>query len=162
MEKVITLKQAENIIKKLRNEAKTIVLAGGCFDILHLGHIKFLTAAEKAGDVLIVALESDENVKRLKGNGRPINSQKDRAEVLSAISAVDYVLLLPPMENDLGYFNLVNMLRPEIIAVTAGDPHLTKKQGQVKLYGGQVKLVTPLLTTSSTTRLAKILQHEGI
>lgn len=157
MKKIITLNRAQNLIKQLKQKAKTIVLAGGCFDLLHLGHLKFLEAAKKQGDTLIIALESDENVKRLKGVGRPINSQKDRAKLLAALDFVDYVLLLPKMPTHQDYFNLVKYLKPDVIAVTDGDPKLKLKRQQAKLVGGKVKTVIKLIKTISTRQLVKIL-----
>lgn len=156
MGKIITLKQAEEIIKRLKNGAKTVVLAGGCFDILHLGHLRFLEKAKKEGDILLVALEHDETIKRLKGKDRPINPQKDRARILSALKVVDYVVLLPPMESHADYFSLVKNLKPDVIAVTSGDPHLEQKKKQARVVGGEVRVVTPLFKTPSTTKLLKL------
>lgn len=157
MKKIITLGQVEKLIKKVRTARKTIVLAGGCFDILHIGHLKFLEAAKKEGDILIVALESDENVKRLKGRGRPINPQKDRASLLAALEVVDYILLLPEMKTHQDYFNLIKYLKPDILAVTQGDPRLAFKKKQMKAVGGKVKVVIKPIKDLSSGRLAKIL-----
>ncbi|MCX6792059.1 MAG: adenylyltransferase/cytidyltransferase family protein [Candidatus Gottesmanbacteria bacterium] len=95
---------------------KKIVLVGGCFDLLHYGHINFLKQAKSRGDWLVVALESDENVKRMKGNARPIHIQAQRKEMLEALSFIDEVISLPPMHNDRDYFELVRKIRPAIIA----------------------------------------------
>lgn len=157
MKKILDLEQAQPLAKNLRKEGKTTVLTGGCFDILHLGHIKFLTAAKKQGEVLMVALESDENVKKLKGAGRPINTQKVRAEILSALEMVNYVILLPLMDGHADYFSLVQNLKPAVIAVTAGDPHLKQKQKQAQIIGAVLKVVTTHLESTSTSRLVKIL-----
>src|SRR3989344_2564471 len=94
------------------------VLVGGCFDLLHYGHIVFLNEAKKHGDSLVVALESDENVRRLKGEHRPIHTQKERKTMLEALSAVDEVIPLPPMTTDREYADLVTRLRPHVIVVT--------------------------------------------
>lgn len=162
MEKIITLKQASKIVEKLANKGKTKVLVGGCFDILHLGHLRFLKKAKNQGDVLFVALESDQNVQKLKGKDRPINSQKERAKVLAELCPVDYVILLSPLQDDQDYFSLVEKIQPQIIAVTAKDLQIKNKKKQAQKVGAKVKVVTPLLTTNSTTRLAKILEKEGI
>ncbi|TSC54063.1 MAG: glycerol-3-phosphate cytidyltransferase TagD [Microgenomates group bacterium LiPW_16] len=153
MKKIITLEQSQDIIKRFKNEAKTIVLAGGCFDILHLGHLKFLEAGKSQGDILIVALESDENVKRLKGQGRPINQQILRAENLNRTGLVDYVLLLPDMRSDTDYLRLVKALSPDVIAVTAGDPQFKNKQKGAKIVGAQVKIVIHHLSGFSTSQI---------
>lgn len=153
MKKIITLEQSQDIIKRFKNEAKTIVLAGGCFDILHLGHLKFLEAAKSQGDILIVALESDENVKRLKGQRRPINQQILRAENLNRTGLVDYVFLLPDMRSDTDYLRLVKALSPDVIAVTAGDPQFKNKQKGAKIVGAQVKIVIHHLSGFSTSQI---------
>lgn len=155
--KIISLKKAKQLSRTLRLEDKKIVLVGGCFDILHLGHLKFLEAAKREGSVLIVALESDENVRRLKGRDRPVNPQKDRASLLAGLEVVDYILLLPEMEAHEDYFNLVKYLKPDVIAVTAGDPNLAQKRKQTKMVGGKFKIVISRLKTVSTSRLVKIL-----
>lgn len=153
MEKIIKPSQTKDVIKKIKAGGKTIVLAGGCFDILHLGHIKYLEAAKKEGDLLLVCLESDENVKRLKGPGRPINSQKDRAAVLASLACVDFVLLLPKMEKDNDYLNLVKTVKPDTIALTSGDPLEDKVRKQAKAAGAKVKIVINRLKNYSTTKL---------
>lgn len=157
MRKIISLEQAPKLREQFENEGKTIVLAGGCFDILHLGHLKFLEAAKKQGDILIICLESDENVKRLKGKTRPINPSKERATLLAALEVVDYVLILPELVTCKDYFNLVKYLKPDILAVTAGDPKLTFKKKQMKWVRGKVKVVIKPIETVSTSRLVKIL-----
>lgn len=85
--------ETDNLLKKLRSENKTIVTTNGCFDILHVGHVRYLEKAKSFGDVLIVALNSDKSVKSIKGESRPINNENDRAEILSALRSVDYVIL---------------------------------------------------------------------
>jgi FAD synthetase len=136
-----------------------IVLVGGCFDILHIGHVRFLSEAKQMGDYLIVLLESDEKVKRLKGQSRPVFVQKERAEMLSALHSVDLVVLLPMIENDSDYLDLINKIRPDIIAVTENDPNIEKKQGQANEVGGKLEKV-PHTKTFSTSKLAEILGME--
>lgn len=157
MNKILTLPQAKTIAKKTRAGGKTIVLVGGCFDILHIGHLHFLERAKAKGDILIIALEHDENVKRLKGEKRPVNPQKNRAKTLSALEVVDYVLLLPVMKTHEDYFTLVKTLKPDIIAVTEGDPYLKQKLAQAKTVGGRVGIVTKPIINGSTSKLLKIL-----
>lgn len=154
---IIRLKEATDISERLHRNNKTVVLVGGCFDILHLGHLHFLERAKRAGDILLVALENDETIRRLKGGKRPINLQKDRAQILSMLRIVDGVILLPPMKTHADYFSLVKNLKPDIIAVTAGDPQLKQKKEQAKMVDGKVKIVTPYLKTASTSGLVKIL-----
>ena len=153
MNKIINLKQATNI-------PGNIVLVGGVFDLLHYGHLKFLQAAKKKGDALIVALECDKNVRKRKGKNRPIHSEKIRAEILAELECVDYVLILPEMRTDKDYFKLVQKLKPAVIAVTENDPQLENKRRQAKLVNGKLAVVTPQIPTPSTTQLAKILEVE--
>lgn len=138
---------------------KKIVLVGGCFDLLHYGHINFLKQAKSRGDWLVVALESDENVKRMKGNARPIHIQAQRKEMLEALSFIDEVISLPPMHNDRDYFELVRKIRPAIIAVTQGDTAIIKKTQQAKEIGAQL-IEIPKIHTPSTSQLVKLLGLE--
>lgn len=135
---------------------KKIVLVGGCFDIFHYGHLYFLKKAKKLGDILIVALESDENTKHLKGKKRPIHTQKQRAEMLEALTYVDKVIRLPKVPN---YQRLVFQVKPQIIAVTQGDPRLKKKKKHAKKVGAKV-IIIPKIKTVSTTQIAKLLKIE--
>ena len=91
--KVRTLENLIPLAESCREASKAIVLANGCFDLLHVGHIRYLEAARGLGDLLIVGLNSDDSVRRLKGPGRPLMPQDERAEILSAMSCVDYIVL---------------------------------------------------------------------
>jgi rfaE bifunctional protein nucleotidyltransferase chain/domain len=93
--KILTLDQLAAESGRLRSESQRVVATNGCFDILHVGHVRYLTAARKLGDVLIVGLNGDDSVRQLKGEGRPVNRQQDRAEVLAALESVDYVTIFP-------------------------------------------------------------------
>ncbi len=138
---------------------KKIVLVGGSFDLLHFGHTEFLRQAKALGDWLVVALESDENVNRMKGNGRPIHSQHQRRKMLQSLSFVDEVLLLQPMKTDEEYASLVKKVQPHVIAVTEGDPILDKKKGHAVAVGAQV-IVIPKIHTPSTSMITKLLGLE--
>ena len=94
MGQVVNQKQLLNIVSDLKKQNKAIVTTNGCFDIIHAGHIRYLKHAKELGDVLIVCLNSDSSVQRLKGPLRPLNHQDDRAEVMSALEAVNYVVIL--------------------------------------------------------------------
>jgi len=141
------------------NNQYNIVLVGGCFDILHFGHIAFLKEAKKLGDHLLVLLESDENVKRLKGEGRPFHTQKQRKEMLESLSFVDEVQNLPPMQGNEAYYNLIREIKPSVIAFTQGDPLLKHKMKQAKEVGAKA-VVIPKIHTPSTSQLAKLLNLE--
>ena len=135
------------------------VLVGGCFDILHFGHITFLTRAKSMGTHLIVALESDENVRHSKGDNRPIHTQHQRASMLRALNVVDEVIELPPMHTDSEYNNLVEHIRPNIIAITEGDPIKQKKAVQATSVSAKL-IEIPKIHTPSTSQLAKLLNLE--
>jgi D-glycero-beta-D-manno-heptose 1-phosphate adenylyltransferase len=93
--KILTLDQLAVESGRLRSESQRVVATNGCFDILHVGHVRYLTAARKLGDVLVVGLNGDDSVRQLKGEGRPVNREQDRAEVLAALESVDYVTIFP-------------------------------------------------------------------
>ena len=135
------------------------VIVGGCFDLLHYGHITFLKKAKELGDTLIVLLESDEKVRRLKGDTRPIHNQNQRKEMLESLSFVDEVIILPAVTTDQFYADLVDQIRPDIIAATEGDPMVEQKRKQATWFGAQL-VVIPKIHTPSTSQLAKLLGLE--
>lgn len=133
--------------------SKKLVVAGGCFDILHKGHLEFLRSARKEGDALLLFLESDQRIKEIKGNGRPVNTQKDRATILANLPFVDYVLPLKYMKNDKDYEILVKKLEPDIIAVTSGTRVFGWEREYMKETGGRIVEVMPRIKSYSTTNL---------
>ncbi len=161
MNRIISTQKAIKISKKLRKEDKKLVLAGGCFDILHVGHIKFLGAAKKRGDVLFILLESDKNVEKFKGKNRPINNQKERAIVLSSLRPVDYVIALELMKTNSDYDKLIINLKPNIIAVTKKSPQILHNLRQAKIIDAQVIEVIGRITNKSTSRLADLIVKEN-
>lgn len=138
---------------------KKNVLVGGCFDVIHFGHVSFLKQAKALGDHLVVALESDENVRRVKGDLRPIHNQKQRKEMLSSLSCIDEVIELPAMQTDQEYFDLVNRIHPAVIATTQGDPIIEKKRQQAQQVGARLVEI-PKIHTPSTSQLSKLLGLE--
>jgi len=111
----VKLKSTKNligIIKRLKSKGRKIVFTNGCFDILHCGHVEYLVKAKKLGDVLIVGLNSDLSISKIKGPKRPINNQKDRAIVLAALEAVDYVVMF---SEDTPY-ELIKAIKPDVLA----------------------------------------------
>ena len=157
MARIVDLRELKTFLPK--KSASRIVLTGGCFDILHIGHVRFLAEAKIMGDYLVVLLENDKKVKKLKGENRPVFIQKERAEMLSALGSVDLIVLLPMMETDNDYLNLIMEIKPDIIAVTENDPHIEKKRWQAKEVGGELKIIS-LTKTFSTSKLVKILGVE--
>ena len=154
MGRIVDLQELERFFP--RKSGGKIVLTGGCFDILHIGHVRFLSEARGMGDTVVVLLESDRKVKELKGRNRPVFIQKERAEMLSALRSVDLIVLLPMMEDDGDYLNLVTKIKPDIIAVTENDPQIENRRRQAKGVGSELKII-PLTKTFSTSKLAKIL-----
>ena len=153
MGKIIPVAEIKDLSLEIEKTGKKIVLAGGCFDILHIGHISFLEKAKASGDILILLLESDAAIKLLKGEKRPINNQKNRAQILAAVQYVDFVITLDKPFNNEDYENLVNEIKPDIIAVTEGDPNLKQKESQADEIGGKVKVVLEEISEHSTTKL---------
>ena len=156
MRKIITFNNLDKFISRLGTNR--LVLVGGCFDILPLGHVRFLAASKQYG-MVSVALESDATLSKRKGHLRPIHKQVERAEVLASLETVDYVLLLPHFSNDQEYFNLTKTIAPSVIAVTQGDRLMEIKKQQAQLVNGKV-IVIPKISTPSTTQLAKLLSLE--
>ena len=148
-------------LKKGRNKKQnTTVLVGGCFDVLHLGHIVFLRKARNLGDKLVVLLESDQNIKKNKGNNRPINNQENRAKMLKSLRMVDQVIKLPEMKTDDEYLKIVKQIRPTIIAVSENDKNLINKKNQAKQIGAKLIKVTKLIPHQSTSRIIEIITQD--
>lgn len=116
MNKIINNKDLKQTILKLKEQNKKIALTNGCFDILHIGHARYLKEAKNLADVLIVGINSDASVKKLKGENRPINNENDRAELISYFEFIDYVIVFSEQTAD----NLILSIEPEIY-VKGGD-----------------------------------------
>jgi FAD synthetase len=159
MNKIIPVENITDISSKLHQKNKRIVLAGGCFDLLHIGHITFLEKAKTLGDILVVLLESDESIAHEKGKNRPINSQKDRAKILAALSNVDIIIPLKSTMTDQEYDALVFAIKPAIIATTSGDGNRHHKERQAKKIDAKVVDVIMPVSDKSTTKLVKLLDE---
>ena len=158
MKKILSIKDAVNASQQLRKQNKSIVVVGGIFDILHLGHIKFLEESKKYGNYLFVLLEEDSKAKKEKGIKRPLNSQKDRAEILSTLQSVDYIIMLKNMTNNKLYDKLMVEIRPNLIATTYGDPHVEHKKRQARLTQSKVVYAIKKIIDHSTTKYAKLIK----
>lgn len=154
MKKIVSVGDLEQVLPK----DKKLVLVGGCFDLFHYGHLVFLNKAREMGDVLVVLLESDEFIKNRKKR-TPIHNQQQRAEILSLLLPVDFVVKMPYMETNEDYDKLVNRIRPDVIAITAGDTFSKNKKIQAQAIGARLVTVTKLLSPFSSTRL---LQYAAI
>jgi len=138
-------KQLKSELEGLRHKGKKIVFTNGCFDILHIGHMRYLQAARALGDVLVVAVNSDSSVKKIKGENRPINSQLNRAELLSGFECVDFVIIFEETTAN----NTILYLKPEFY-VKGGDIEIENAPETpiVKSYGGSVCII-PLSETKT-------------
>ncbi|OGC91530.1 MAG: glycerol-3-phosphate cytidylyltransferase [candidate division Zixibacteria bacterium RBG_16_48_11] len=146
MGRVLTQAKLKKVLAELRQKRKKIVFTNGCFDLLHVGHVKYLARAKRTGDVLVVGLNSDSSVRRLKGRGRPILTQRDRGEILAALGSVDFVTIFKEDTPD----KLIRLVRPDIL-VKGGDYKADNIVGAefVHSYGGKVKTI-PLVRNKST------------
>jgi D-glycero-beta-D-manno-heptose 1-phosphate adenylyltransferase len=147
--KIKNSKNLSGILSALRRKGKKIVFTNGCFDILHVGHVNYLSKARRLGDILVIGLNSDSSVKKIKGKGRPINKESDRAKVLSALYFVDYITSF----NETTPENLIKKLKPDIL-VKGGDWKIEDIVGgaYVRSYGGKVKNI-PFVKGYSTTSI---------
>jgi bifunctional protein rfaE, domain II len=131
----------------LREGGVRVVFTNGCFDILHAGHVRYLTAARALGDVLILGLNSDASVRRLKGETRPVNSEADRAEVVGALASVDYVVIFGEDTAE----ELIAKVQPAVYAKGGDYTRETLPEARiVEGYGGEVAFI-PLVEGKSTT-----------
>lgn len=151
MRKLVSRKKIIEIVKRAKKEGKKIVFTNGCFDILHAGHVRYLQKAKKLGDILIVGLNSDSSIRKIKGKNRPINTQYDRAEVLSGLECVDYITIF----NEETPENLIKLILPHTLA--KGSDWKGKEVAgadTVIKNGGRVAFI-PLLKGRSTTEIIK-------
>ncbi len=148
--KIIPFGKISNLQLPISHNKK--VLVGGCFDILHFGHLTFLKNAKQLGDILIIALESDEFMKNKKRK-IPVHTQLERAYILAALEFTDLVILLPYFTSDEDYFHLTADIKPHIIAVTKGDPNLKQKKLQAKSVGANVIVAAPKLTQFASSKI---------
>jgi rfaE bifunctional protein nucleotidyltransferase chain/domain len=134
----VTVLEAGRLAERLRAEGRRIVLANGCFDLLHVGHVRYLDAARRLGDVLVVGVNSDAAVARLKGPGRPLMPAAERVELLSALRAVDHVVVFDDDTADA----LIAAIRPDVHAKgTDYTPDSVPERETVRAHGGRVAIV---------------------
>jgi D-beta-D-heptose 7-phosphate kinase/D-beta-D-heptose 1-phosphate adenosyltransferase len=153
MEKILSKEQLKDEMERLRKEGKKIAFTNGCFDILHVGHTRYLRDARKRGDVLILALNSDASVRAIKGEKRPLVPENERADVVASLESVDYVTIF----NELTPLELIEYLRPDVI-VKGGDWVEEKVVGResVRKWGGQVVIIPETKGASTTNIVEKI------
>ncbi len=143
----------DNLINKLRAEGKTIVTTNGCFDILHVGHVRYLEKTKSFADVLIVVLNSDKSVRSIKGEGRPINNENDRAEVLSALRSVDYVVLF----DEDSPLDLLLQIKPDVHTKGADYTIETLPEAKgIMENGGRIEFISFVEGKSTTSIIEKM------
>ncbi len=147
--KIADFEDIENITRDIRDDGKKIVFTNGCFDILHIGHIKYLSRAADLGDVLVVGVNSDKSVKKIKGENRPLIDQEERKRILAALECVDYVVIFKEETP----IRLIKHVEPDIL-VKGGDYEPDEVVGReyVEKTGGRVEIV-PCVEGISTTEI---------
>jgi len=153
--KIVSRDEAVAQVERWRREGKRIAYTNGCFDIIHAGHVRTLEAARRHGDVLVVGLNSDGSARQLKGPGRPVFGERDRAEMVAALASVDLVVIFREMSS----LPLIEALRPEVW-VKGGDYVLEtvnqEERAFVEGYGGAVALGERVEGTSTTDVIARV------
>jgi D-glycero-beta-D-manno-heptose 1-phosphate adenylyltransferase len=164
MTKVLTIEALCLVVEKLRREGKTVVFANGCFDLLHVGHIRYLAGARDLGDTLIVGLNSDDSVRQLKGPGRPLTPEEERAEILSAISFVDYIVIF----HESNVERLLLQIQPNVHCKgTDYTVDSVPERDVVLSYGGTIAIVGDPKDHSTRDLIQKVVhghserRHEG-
>lgn len=150
---VISLDELKSIRKKFREQKKKVVFTNGCFDLIHAGHVDYLSIAKALGDILIVGLNTDESVKRIKSNKRPILKQDERAFILSNLKPVDYVVLFDEDTPE----KLISQLIPDVL-VKGSDWEIKNIVGKeiVEKSGGEVKTIE-FVNDQSTSRIIELI-----
>jgi len=150
--KIYSYKDVDEVKTFIAN--KEVVLVGGCFDIYHYGHNEFLKKAKEAGNVLIVALESDKHILEFKKR-TPFHTQQQRAEIIASLEMVDFVVKLPFFSSDNNYLELVKKIMPKYIAITKDDKNKQKKVSHAMEVGASVIEVTSFLKNFSSGNILK-------
>lgn len=146
-QKIVNLSEYE-----AQTKAEKRVVVGGCFDVLHIAHVSYLSKSRALGDRLIVMLEPDSRITKYKKR-KPVHTQQQRARILASLSFVDQVIMLPELSSFDEYLAVVKKVKPSFIAVTGGDPQLKNLQKQAKAVGAKVVTVIKLVKPHSSTRI---------
>lgn len=151
--KIKSLKQLSRIALLLKSKGKKIVFTNGCFDILHFGHVYYLEQAKKQGDILIVGLNSDKSIQRIKGKNRPIVCQQDRAKVLAGLESIDYIVIF----NEDTPLKTISAIKPDVL-IKGSDWQKNNIAGSevVRQYGGKVTTIKLVKGRSTTNIIEKI------
>jgi D-beta-D-heptose 7-phosphate kinase/D-beta-D-heptose 1-phosphate adenosyltransferase len=156
-EKILSPIELLGVRGRLRAEGRKLVFTNGVFDLLHVGHVRYLEQARQLGDALLVAINSDRTVRELKGPGRPLTNEDERAEILAAMRAVTYVTIF----DDISPRSLIRELLPDVL-VKGGDYALDEIHGreEVEAAGGRV-VALPFITGASTSNLIERMRDHG-
>ncbi len=150
---LIKREEVKDLINKIHNQGKTVVTTNGCFDILHVGHVRYLEKTKTFGDYLIVLLNSDKSVRSIKGPTRPINCEEDRAEILSALKCVDYVVLF----DEDSPRNLLDEMKPDVYTKGADYTMETLPEADImRKNNTRVEFIEFVEGKSTTKTIAKI------
>lgn len=158
MNKILDRGALREKLEDLRKTGKKIAFTNGCFDILHVGHVRYLREAKKTGDVLVLALNSDSSVRSIKGEKRPLVPEMERAEVLAALEFIDFVTIF----DELTPLELIQCLKPDVL-IKGGDWPEEKVVGrdEVKQWGGKVVIIPEVMGKSTTNVVEKIISIYG-
>ncbi|MDI6743307.1 MAG: D-glycero-beta-D-manno-heptose 1-phosphate adenylyltransferase, partial [Smithella sp.] len=153
MDKILDRTTLKDKLDELRAQGKKIAFTNGCFDILHVGHVRYLREAKKTADVLVLALNSDSSVRSIKGEKRPVVGEQERAEIMAALEFIDFVTIFPeptPLE-------LINLLQPDVL-LKGGDWPEEKVVGreEIRTWGGRVAIIPEIEGKSTTNIVEKI------
>ncbi|MEY2510236.1 MAG: D-glycero-beta-D-manno-heptose 1-phosphate adenylyltransferase [Verrucomicrobiota bacterium] len=158
--KILTAEQARTLGDEMRENGRKLVFTNGCFDLLHVGHARYLQAARALGDALLVAINGDESVRALKGEGRPLNRAEDRAELIAALESVDHVVIFPEVRAT----QLLEIVRPAIYAkggdYTKDSLH-AEERAALERIGAEIRILPFEAGHSTSGLLEKIKQQDG-
>jgi D-beta-D-heptose 7-phosphate kinase/D-beta-D-heptose 1-phosphate adenosyltransferase len=154
--KIKSLEEIVRIREKLRREGKKLVFTNGCFDILHVGHVRYLNQARAMGDALVIAVNSDRTVRQIKGEGRPVVPEMERAEILSALACVDYVFIF----DDPTPQQVIDAIVPDVL-VKGADWAVSEIVGRdtVEKNGGTVRNINLVEGSSTTGIITRVLER---
>jgi len=158
MDKILDRTSLKKKLDALRQEGKKIAFTNGCFDLLHVGHVRYLKEARKTADVLVLALNSDSSVHAIKGSKRPLVPEQERAEVLSALECIDFITIFSestPLE-------LIVLLQPDVL-IKGGDwaEEQVVGRNEIRQWGGRVEIIPEVVGRSTTNIVDKVLAVYG-
>ena len=156
--KILSLEALQPLVKEMKQQGRKVVLANGCFDWLHVGHVRYLREARQLGDCLVVAVNADASVRALKGPPRPLMPEQERAEILAALACVDYVLVF----EELNVERVLRWLQPQVHCKGTDYSEQTVPEREVVLsYGGRIAIAGDPKDHSTRSLLQGLMQTQG-